>query len=190
MKKITVAIMVLCLCSWGVSAQITQNDANAIAVQYAHTEIGQSARLYRNATAPTNDGVTITTSRNEMFRARYACWTYFVNEPSQRRYIFVKASDGTVLEVIAKNDESSNSNWQLLSGEVGVDIQNKAALYPNPVSDVVNLPCSESTKVEIRDLQGNTVFAEQITGQVSLSFLKSGVYTILACGKNYKIVKQ
>jgi len=194
MKKCNSLIIVLCAWSLAASAQITQENANTIAKQYVQNAIGQPATLYINEHAPSPEGISITTSQGETFRAKYACWAYFVNETAQRRYLFVKASDGSVLEVIANNDESSSGNWKSLDATTGIDWSNKTMLFPNPVSDVLNIPCNGLTRVEIYDMQGNCVFSEQVFGgkscQLSLSFLKSGVYMVYNGNQTYRIVKQ
>ena len=194
MKKCNSLIIVLCSWSLLASAQITQENANAIAKQYVQNAIGQPATLYINECAPSPEGISITTSQGETFRAKYACWAYFVNETAQRRYLFVKASDGSILEVIASNDESSGGSWKSLDATTGIDWSNETMLFPNPVSDIVNVPCNGATLVEIYDLQGNCVFSKQIFGeklcQLSLSFLKSGVYMVYTGNQTYRIVKQ
>jgi len=190
MKKFNSLIVVLCSCSLLASAQITQEEANAIAKQYVPNEVA----LYVNKNVPNAEGISITTSQGETFLAKYACWAYFANEAAQRRYLFVKASNGSVLEVIASNDESSSEDWKLLDEETGFDLGNEPMLFPNPVSDIVNIPCNGLAHIEIYDMQGNCVFSEQIVGeklcQISLSFLKSGVYMLHNGNQTYRIIKQ
>ena len=202
MKKIS--LILIALCSWVLcaEAQITQEQANTIVKQYVQDQVGQPVELYIHKNAPHEDSVTITTSRGEMFKAKYACWAYFINETEQRRYLFVKASGiGSVLEVIASNDVSnSDDDWQLLKEEptelytLYPNTLYSNTLYPNPVSDLVNIPCTGSTLVEIYDLQGICVFSEQVfcekQYQLSLSFLKSGVYMLHTGNQTHRIVKQ
>ena len=196
MKKISITLVALCVWALCAEAQIiTQEQANAIAKEYVQNATGQPAELYVHKNAPSDEGISVTTSQEETFKAHYACWAYFVNEPAQRRYLFVKASDGgSVLEVIASKDVGNNGDWQLLKETTGIDVYNETTLYPNPVSDIVNIPCNGSTLVEIYDLQGNSVFSEQIfcekQYQLSLSFLKSGVYMLHNGNQTYRIVKQ
>ena len=197
MKKISILLVTLCLWVCGASAQIiTQEQANTIVKQYVQNETGQSAELYVNVNAPNDEGISVTTSKEEMFRAKYACWAYFVNEAEQRRYLFVKASDGSVLEVIASNDKSNSGDWQLLKETTNATTLYTlySMLYPNPVSDIVYVPCNGATLIEIYDLQGMCVFSEQVfcekQYQLSLSFLKSGVYMVHSGNQTYRIVKR
>jgi len=199
MKKCNSLIIVLCSWSLLASAQITQENANAIAKQYVQNEIGQPATLYINEHAPSAEGISITTSQGETFRAKYACWAYRVNDVDgvngvQRCYIFVKASDGSVLEVITNYDNSNMDDWKPLGDDTGIDVCNESVLYPNPVSDAVYIPCNGSTLIEIYDLQGKCVFLEQVfcekQYQLSLSFLKSGVYMLHNGTQIHKISKQ
>ena len=201
MKKSIILILVLCAWSLLVSAQITQKEANSIARQYVQSEIGQSLTLYIHKSEPHVDGVTITTSQDETFRAKYACWAYCVNDvdgdPGMLRsyiYIFVKASNGSVLEVTTSEDNSSMDDWELLGDDTGIDIYNETTFYPNPVNDIVYIPCNSPTLIEIYDLQGKCVFSEQVfcekQYQLSLSFLKSGVYMLHNGNQTHRIVKQ
>ena len=201
MKKISITLIALCSWILCAEAQITQEQANTIVKQHVQDQGGQPAELYIHKNVPNDNGINITTSQEEMFKAKYACWAYFINETEQRRYLFVKASGtGSVLEVIANNDvNNSDDDWQLLKEEpteLSTLYSNTlySTLYPNPVSDIVYIPCNGSTLVEIYDLQGICVFSEQVfcekQYQLSLSFLKSGVYMLCSGNQIYRIVKQ
>jgi len=182
---------------------ITREEANAIVRNYLKSEAVQTAAgaLFANANDPDGEGISITTSNGENFRAKYACWAYCLNEnePKQRRYIFVKEENGSLLEVIASNDlgdEEPANSWADIDALTGLaeNESNVKQLYPNPVGDLLTLPCNgEQTRVEIYDLKGTRIFLGQIAEdnycQLNVSFLNAGVYTVNVSGKIVKIIK-
>ena len=199
MKKILIVMPVLLAWTVSLSAQITREQANAILLNHLQG-LTQPYDLYYNSNLPSEGApIAVTTSNGETFRVKYACWAYFLNESAQRRYLFVKEDGGSLLEVIASNDQSELDNAWLamdnipagLSGSKGNSLKQ---LYPNPVGDVLTLPChGENTRVEIYDLKGARLFSGLLSGedacQLNVSFLNAGVYTVTASGEMYKIIK-
>jgi hypothetical protein len=189
MRKITVLLMISVAFATSLSAQITRKQADTIIQKYLQNEMITYNLLYVHANAPNEEGITITTSNEETFTAKYACWTYFVDEnnPVLRRYLFVKEDDGNLLEVIASNDLGTGDLNQLIPVETtGILEQAKdniSLLYPNPVDDWLTIPCTgKQTRVEIHDLKGTLLFSGLLTKQetcrLNVSFLTAGVYLV------------
>jgi hypothetical protein len=189
MKKITVSILISVALATSLSAQITRTRADTIVREYLQNEMITYDLLYVHANAPNEEGITITTSNEEIFTAKYACWTYFVDEnnPVQRRYLFVKENNANLLEVITNNDLGTGDLNQWIPVETtGILEQAKdniSLLYPNPVDDWLTIPCTKTqTRVEIHDLKGSCLFSglvtKQETCQLNVSFLTAGVYTV------------
>ena len=199
MKRIFILMPVLIAWTTSLPAEnITREQADAIVQEYVQSEVTQPYFLYANVNKPNGDGISVTTSNGETFSAKYACRTYCLNENvlSQRRYLFVKEEGGSLLEVIASNDLSKlGDSWKEvetadLTGSKGSLKQ----LYPNPVSDLLTLPCNgESARVEIYDLKGTRLFSGMLLGedacQLNVSFLNAGVYMVNVAGETYKIIK-
>jgi hypothetical protein len=188
------------LIAWSITllaANITQEQANDIVLTYAQSEAPQFTALYA-LNEPDANGIVITTSEDESFTAKYASWAYCLEEPAQRRYLFVKKDGGNLLEVIASNDVNKldEETWELI-GTTGLAL-NKAntakLLYPNPVGDVLTLPCGANTRVEIYDLKGTRLFSGLLSGedtcQLDVSFLNTGVYMVNVSGEMYRIIKK
>ena len=200
MKKTIILISIFVACSTSLfAATITQEQADAIVLSYAQSEAIQYTALYANLNEPNTAGIEITTSNDETFRAKYACWTYCLNgnNPAQRRYLFIKKEGGNLLEVIASNDESTleASSWVAMEPAGLIESANRTKLlYPNPVGDVLTLPCNgANARVEIFDLKGTCLFSGQLSGedtcQLNVSFLNTGVYMVNVSGEMYKIIK-
>ena len=199
MKKGFILTSVLLAWTASISAEnITREQANDIVQQYVQSEVTQPGTLYANDNAPDGNGVSITTSNGETLRAKYACWAYCLNEsePAQRRYLFVKEEGGNLLEVIASNDLSDLSDsWTAMPTGLAVNKGNNLKqLYPNPVGNLLTLPCNgENVRVEIYDLKGTRLFAGLLSGedacQLNVSFLNAGVYMVNVSGETYKIIK-
>ena len=186
------------------SAQITREQATVIVLEHIqNSEIAQDFRLYVNTTTPSAEGISITTSQSETIRARYACWVYFLDEnpnasePTQKRYFFVRESNGSLVEIITSNDTGIEdfTSWEVVeirSGLLCRETNNRPTLFPNPVSDFLIIPCfGKQVLVEIFDLNGNRVFSNQFSGesQLNLSFLQSGTYIVNISGETYRIIK-
>ena len=200
MKKILISMLVLIAWATLLSAQITREQANAIVQNYVQSEGLQYAGiLYVNLNEPDEEGIVITTSNGETFRVKYLCWAYCLdeNEPLQRRYFFVKESDGNLLEIIASNDISElDSSWQAMNTTGLTERENSVRLfYPNPVGDLLTFSCNEeSVRVEIYDLKGTRLFSGLLSGentcQLNVSFLSVGVYVVSISGETYRIIKK
>jgi len=67
-------------------------------------------------------------------------------------------------------------------------------LYPNPVDDILILPCGEDAYIEIYDLKGTRLFSGLLSGedtcQLNVSFLNAGVYMVNVSGEMYKMIKK
>ena len=205
-KKI---ISILVLVAWAIvlPAQITREQADVLVKEHLQRENVESNLLYINTNAPSAEGVPITTSSEETFQAKYACWAYYLNESevSQCRYLFVKEDNGNLLEVIASNDlgQSDLTQWKAVEGDsvgiVGTWHAASLRIYPNPVDDILTIPCpNERSLVEIYDVKGCRLFSETVSGkenahQLNVSFLNTGTYIISVYGETkviYKLIKK
>ena len=173
------------------SAQVTREQADVIVQN--HLQMIEYEVLFVNVNTPSAEGIDIRTSNEETFKANYACWTYYAKEEGKCRYLFVKADNGNLLEVIANNDlgQSDVSQWKTLD-EVGVVEKEENAIrpiiYPNPVSDWLRLPCKgERTLVEIHDAKGSRLYSgflsENDANPLNVSFLSAGLYTVSVYGE-------
>jgi hypothetical protein len=198
MKKIFTSVLVLIVWATSLSA-ITREEADVIVQNYVQSEA--AGTLYANLSAPNGEGITVATSNEETFKAKYACWTYCLDESesSLRRYLFVKEEGGSLLEVIASNDQSvlDNDSWVAMDVPTGLTNSKGSIklLYPNPVGDLLTLSCNgENTHVEIYDLKGTRLFSGLLSGkdncQLNVSFLNTGVYMVTVSGETYKIIKK
>ena len=189
--------MMSVLLAWAtsLSAQITREQADAIVQN--HLEITYSGTLYVNLHEPSETGLVLITSNEETFSAKYACWAYCLDETTQRRYLFVKEEDGSLLEVIANNDISDldNASWTEMAPAGLTESKISAKLlYPNPVGDLLTISCGENDRIEIFDLKGTRLFSGLLSGkdnsQINVSFLNTGVYMVIISGETYKIIKK
>ncbi|MDR2407213.1 MAG: T9SS type A sorting domain-containing protein, partial [Bacteroidales bacterium] len=115
---------------------------------------------------------------------------------------FVKEDNGSLLEVIASNDLGSGdlTQWKEVetTGLVDREINNIKPLYPNPVNDLLTIPCTGNhIRVEIHDLKGSRLFSgllsDKETCQLDVSFLNAGMYLLSVYGGTkvvYKIIKK
>jgi len=183
------------------SAQITREKADMIVKDYLQGKSVEYSTLYANVNTPSEEGIIIMASNDKAFKAKYACWAYYLNENELSRchYFFVKTDNGNLLEVIANNDtgQSDSTQWKAVNS-VSIIEWGKSDIppYPNPVDDVLNIPVGEHTHIEIHDLKGICVFSDAVLGkevyQLNVSFLKAGVYLLSIYGETrvvYKIIK-
>ena len=194
-------IITLIFIAWTTSffaENITREQADAIVQNYVQSEVAQLGTLYANVNDPSEEGIIITTSNEETFRAKYACWTYCLDEsdPIQRRYFFVKEEGGNLLEVIASNDISELGALWVAMETTSLTVNKESNIklfYPNPVDDWLILSCNENTRVEIYDLKGTRLFSGTLSGEsicrLNVSFLNSGIYLVSVYGKTYKMIK-
>ena len=213
MKKTIILMSVLLAWATSLPAQITREQADEIVINYLNSEVGplSSFLLYVNADTPNEGGFSVTTSNGETVKAKYACWVYCEERillgpfpalmpppPPLYRYLFVKEDNGSLLEIISKNDlgPADLNTWTVVNVPSGIVApkENNKSLYPNPVNDLLTLPCNgESTRVEIYDLKGTRLFAGTLSGEdacrLDVSFLSAGVYMVKVGGEKYKIIK-
>ena len=186
------------------SAQITREQADTTVRNHLQNENVQYEVLYVNVNAPNEEGIAITTSNGEMFKAKYSCFAYYLNESdiSQSRFLFVKTDQGNLLEVIAYNALVQDlSQWQAMDDDVGLIEKEgnpiRPILFPNPVNDWLNLPgYGERTRVEIFDANGKSLYSGFLSGEnnnrVNVSALNPGVYLVNIYGEQnvvYKFIK-
>ena len=211
MKKKIVLIPILFAWTISLLAQITREQADAIVQEHIQKEVNRPCPIYLfvNNNAPSEENIVLTTHKEETFKVKYACWVYFlieypdVNGPAQRRYFFVKADSGNLLEVIASNDFGQGgglTGWTdvtLFSGLAEPKEKSNQLPYPNPVDEWLTIPCTgDFSRIEIHDLRGSRLFSGSHSGkdacQLNVSFLKAGIYMVRVYGGTnavYKIVK-
>ena len=204
-KTITLSVLALAILATPLSAQITQEQATAIVLEHIqNSDITHPFLLYVSINEPSADGFTITTSQGEIVKARYAAWVYLVKDrlslvspPWRIRYLFVRESNGSLVEIITNNNTEIDdlTSWKRVEQPSGLpcrEINNRPILFPNPVTDFLIVPCfGKQVLVEIFDLNGNRVFSSQLSGEsrLDLSFLTSGVYVVNISGETYRIIK-
>jgi hypothetical protein len=161
MKRICISLLVLLISATSLFAQIAQKQADSIVKEYLQNEMVEYDLLYVHRDTPSGDGITITTSNEEIFTAKYPCWAYYVdeNELSQRRYLFVKEDNGNLLEVIASNDIAFDETyWKPVETTAIIDRKEKtiSLLYPNPTTGQLTIENGELTieDIEIFDVFG------------------------------------
>ena len=204
-----ISMLILFVWEASLSAQITREQADAIVQEYVQKEVKRPYFLYLNNNVSSDDGIVFTTHRGEIFKVKYACFVYFldeysdVNGPAPRRYLFVKEDTGNLLEVLTNHDYYPGDlfAWTVLKTPMGLtDLKenNSKLLYPNPVDDLLAIPCSgNSTQVEIYDLNGTQLFFTTLLGEethlLNVSFLNAGTYMVSMSNKtgvvNCKIIK-
>ncbi|MDR2971258.1 MAG: T9SS type A sorting domain-containing protein [Bacteroidales bacterium] len=122
MNKFTLSILILFVCAISLQAQITQEQAKTIVLEYLQNEVTPSYFLYTNAQEPSEENIVLTTLNEEIIEIEYACWAFYLNEhpnlnaPCQHRYLFVKEDDGNLLELITSNDlgPTDLTEWTLV----------------------------------------------------------------------------
>jgi len=170
------------------SAQITRGHADNIVREHLQNEFVQST-LYVHANLPNEEGISITTSNEEVFKAKYACWIYYLdeNEPAKRRYLFVKEDNGNLLEVIASNDNGSadTNHWLLVTTSLADKKGNNLKpFYPNPTTGKLTIDNEQFTidNVAVFDMMGKMLKVESNKhyGEIiiDISHLPSGVYLL------------
>jgi hypothetical protein len=192
MKKFIIPMLVLTAWATSLSAQITREQADAIVLQHIKNEVSPPYLLYVNVNAPSETGIAITTFQEETFKAKYACWTYYLNEnptstePTQHRYLFVKEDDGNLLEVITSNDRTPKDliQWEEMMPVGIIETQGIASVrvYPNPTTGELQVTSYklQVTGIEIYDVFGKNVSVKFPSfGGVrggNISHLPNGVY--------------
>ena len=64
------------------------------------------------------------------------------------------------------------------------------ALWPNPVDDILYLDVADGTLIAVFDMMGRMVKRERYTGQLDVSQLAPGLYTIKADALSARFVKR
>ena len=203
-KKTNILGLLLCISVVSLQAQITRQQADIIVLEHIQNE---NAVLYVNANTPSPNFV-LTTNKGETVRIKHVGWVYFVaenadaSEPSQQRYLVVKAENGSLAEIITSNDfaPADLSSWIVVGSETSTppiwNENNITTLYPNPVRDFLTIPYTGTqAHVEIFDLQGNRLFSELFSGtELNVSFLNAGIYIVSVFDEtgrtNYRIIKK
>jgi len=116
MKKITILILLFAACALSLSAQVTQLQADSIALDRMSSD-QRAYTLYAKQDLQ-DEGYTITTSQGEVFELDYPCWVYYVTYTNEiaTKYLVVKESNGSLLEINVRNDEGPDdlSEWETL----------------------------------------------------------------------------
>ena len=182
--------MLLIACSMSLPAQIVREQADSIVLKHLQNELTQPYTLYVYDNAPSKETIPITTTHDETFKAKYACWVYYLkeNEPFQCRYLFVKEDDGNLLEIIAHNDEGQNdlTQWKLVEpvGIVGAyGIRPSIQVYPNPTTGQLTIENGQLTinNVGIFDMMGRkqlSIVNCQLSIEINISHLPAGIYFV------------
>jgi hypothetical protein len=191
MRKIVFSISVLVALATTLPAQVTREQADIIVREYLQNEMIEYELLYIHVNTPSEEGITITTSNEETFTAKYACWAYSLDEKesAKRRYLFVKRDDGNLLEVIANNDITPRdlNQWVPVEETTGLaerDGNNIKLLYPNPTTGklTINYGQSKIENVEIFDVIGRMQKAttNKQNGEITIDIFHfpTGVYLV------------
>jgi hypothetical protein len=205
MRTILILMSVFLAWTTSLSAQITREQADVIVREHIQKEVTRPVMyLYFNSNTPSNEVMVITTHMGETIKIKYPCWVYFLNEypdvngPAQRRYFFVKEDNGSLMEVIISHDfgpdDSYSWNDMEISTGTAMVVNSQKQPYPNPVKDLLTLPCNgEDVRVEIYNLNGTRLFSDNFSGngscQLNVSFLSAGIYILSIDGERFKIIK-
>jgi len=205
MKKILILASLLLALAMPLSAQITHEQADAIVLAYLQNEVTTPYILYVNVNAPNAENIVITTSHEETFQAKYACWVYYLNEnpgikePARHRYLFVKEDDGNLLEVIINNDLGVEdlTQWAAVepTGIASTMLNNRIQIYPNPTTGqfTINNEQLIMNNVEVYDMVGKKLSTENCqlkTNQIDISHLPAGVYFVRILSENRIITEK
>jgi len=117
MKKILLLIAVPFVFLLALSAQITQEQADAIVLERLNQE---TLPYIIHAKEGIQSEMTITTMNGETLELDYSCWVYYVSYPSVNcclgRYLIVNESNGNLLELKATNDATPEdlNMWRIV----------------------------------------------------------------------------
>jgi hypothetical protein len=203
MKKFTFSLLLLFFCATSIQAQITQEQANAIVLQYLQNEVTPPYVLYVSTHTPSEESLVFTTHNEETIKVKYACWAYYlnehpdVNELCQHRYLFVKENNGNLLEVVTSNDMTPDlTQWTLVPlSVIDGDRNNSITLYPNPTTGELRILVNNEqlimNNVEVFDVYGRKQKAEsRKQNVVDISHLPTGVYFVKIFTEIDEIVKK
>jgi hypothetical protein len=74
MRKILILFLAFVALATSLSAQITRKQADSIVKEYLQNEMITYSSLYVYVNLPNEEGIEITTSNEETFKVKYACW--------------------------------------------------------------------------------------------------------------------
>ena len=112
MKKIFIFLFISLLTFCTLSAQITQEQADEIVIEYMNHQTNDFT-LY--AKDKVQSMFEITTYAGEILELDYPCWVYYVSSDEiKSKYLFVKESNGNLLEINTKNDEENLNTWRIV----------------------------------------------------------------------------
>ena len=206
MKTFLFTVLVFIACTSSLSAQITREQADDIVKDFFQKEAVHLVTLYIHLESPNEEGVSITTSNEEAFKVKYAFWVYcakVIANPIRYRYstnvyLFVKADSGSLLKISTDSDSNpvNFDAWEVVDVTSGNGVI-EAGLkhpYPNPVKDILTLPCNgERVRIEIYNLNNVRLYSGLFSGdgtcQINMSFLSAGMYFVSVNGKFFKIIK-
>ncbi|MCL2313193.1 MAG: hypothetical protein FWC41_12060 [Firmicutes bacterium] len=116
MKKLLLLLIVPFGLSFFLQAQITQYQADEIVIERMSNE-AYTFNTYAIDNFPVERTSIITTS-GEIIEIDYRCWVYFAHylERKSHKYLIVKESNGNLLEINVRNDETPNNldDWRYL----------------------------------------------------------------------------
>jgi len=206
MKKMFLLMLALIACATSLSAQITQEQADEIVLEYIQNEVAQPYFLYVNVKAPNPSGIALTTHNEESVKVKYACWAYYLNEnpalsePCQHRYLFVKADDGNLLEIITSNDLAPDNlltQWTLVLLGVETWEETNILVYPNPTTGELTINNEQLiiNNIEIFDIYGRKLShisypKSHISNLIDISDLAPGIYFVKIKTEINEIVKK
>ena len=117
MKKIFLLTAAPFVFLFALSAQITQEEADAIVSERLNQE---TLPYIVSAKENMQTDMTITTGNGETLELDYKCWVYYVSYPTANcclgRYLIVNESNGNLLEVNAKGDAEPDdlTEWRIV----------------------------------------------------------------------------
>ena len=159
--KITILIIVQTLFFSALSAQISQEQADAM-VQQRMSQETLPYTVYAKKSVQTK--MTVTTSADEELELDYPCWVYYAHYPTDcaaescyiGRYLIVKESNGNLLEVKAKAKDipSDLAEWRILKKEFCsyINLENIDKTIPVVNEYLCNLPKDLSNEQKMQAL--------------------------------------
>ena len=126
MKKILLPITVLFVFLFALSAQTTQEQADAIVSERLSQETLPYIVSAKEGLQPE---MTITSNNGELLELDYPCWVYYVSYPTVNcclgRYLIVNESNGNLLEVNAKGNAMPKdlAKWRVVEKHYPITIK-------------------------------------------------------------------
>ncbi len=141
--------------------------------------------------------VFISTEKNGVYMSNdYGnTWISINNGLVPAKILSLESGSGTLYAGSDKAGVWKCSIYELL--DINSYLLDKIKIYPNPVSEILNIETPETSTLEIINIQGQIVSTKTIsdkTGSIDVSELRSGVYTLRIKTDNgimmKKIIKQ